>query len=192
MLKLMPDRDLWCSRRRAAVILDVSPRHFDEAIRPRLPDQAIAGAGRDLRFYVPALVQTIVGYRVEQAKPPADEEEALLMGGGSDSPSLERLRAATADIKERQRDEMDRQLVKVDDVVDALAPAVSIFRSAGERARRQFGNEVGDFYNETAEDVCAEFDRVRANLNGTVKRQPERHQKATARQNAKRPAPHLV
>lgn len=185
MVNVLPDPDLWCNRRRAALILDISPRHFDESIRPRMQENGIRGDRRDLKFYIPAVVQALVDYRVEKARPPADEDEALLMGGGSDSPNLERLRAATADIKERQRDEMDRQLVRVDDVVDALSPAVSIFRNAGERARRQFGNEVGEFYNETAEEVCAEFDRVVGELSG-VKPKPSNPKKPPARKASKR------
>jgi hypothetical protein len=61
-----PDH-FWFTRHQAAELLRLSPRQFDEAIRPRLPDDAVDGTGAGLRFYAPQVVQTFTWYRLERS-----------------------------------------------------------------------------------------------------------------------------
>lgn len=160
---------LWLPRVQAAAVANLSPQQFDEAIRPRLPAEAKRGSNKSLRYYAPAVVATLIDYRLEQAKPQPEDADPLLSGVSSNSPSLERYRAAMASLRERDLAERDGAMIKTDAVMTMLRPLASIFRGGVDRARRQFGNEVGDFMNEvadeferSAEDVFRQLDEYRS------------------------------
>lgn len=146
--------DLWLTRQQAAVLCGLSARQFDDAIRPRLPAGGERGTGQKLRISGPAVVAALVAYRVEQAKPAPTDDDPLLAAGG-DSPNLERYRLAKAQLAERDLAERDRTLVRRQVIIDALRPAATGMRAAGDRLIKAFGNEAGQIFNEAVDDFEA-------------------------------------
>lgn len=152
----------WEPRVRAAELIGLSARQFDEAIRPRLDSDAVRGSAKTLRFSAPAVVAALVKYRLDLARPavPLDSDEALLMGAGGDSPALERLRMAKAQLAERDLAERDGELVERARVLEAVGPAVAGMRGAGERLAKDHGNEAAAIYNEAVDDFAAAITRA--------------------------------
>lgn len=151
-----PDR-LWFTRNDVAALCGLSPRHFDDAIRPRAKG-AERGAGKTKRFDGPKMVAAAIAYRLEQAAPVTEDGDPLL--AGSDSPALERYRNVKADLAERDLAERDKVLVRSNMIRDALRPAIAAMRGTGDRLVRQFGNEAGDIFNEGVTEFEAAAKRV--------------------------------
>jgi hypothetical protein len=149
---------LWFTRNDIAALCGLSPRHFDDAIRPRAKD-AERGTGKTKRFDGPKMVAAAIAYRLEQAAPATTEDGDPLLSG-SDSPALERYRNVKADLAERDLAERDKVLVRANVIRDALRPAVSALRGTGDRLVRQFGNEAGDIFNEGVNEFEAAAKRV--------------------------------
>lgn len=154
-MTLARDPALWMTRRQCAELVGLSPQQFDDAVRPRLGDDATNGAGRTLRFDGPAVVAALVKYRLEQAKPapPLSEDEAMILGGG-DSPQLERFRKLKGDMLERDLGERDAELVRRRVMLDALRPAAAGMRAAGARLAKDYGNDAAAIFNEAVDDFA--------------------------------------
>lgn len=60
------NEQLWLDRKDAAALCSLSPRQFDEVIRPRLPPGSERGSGHTLRLWGPSVTSTYVWYRLEQ------------------------------------------------------------------------------------------------------------------------------
>jgi hypothetical protein len=150
----------WCTRIQAAQLISLSPRQFDDAVRPRLPEEARQGKGGRLRYSAPHVVSAFVGYRVEQEIPPVDIDDPLMAAGGSSSPQLERYRKYKADLAEREVKELDKDLVRRGSLVTALHPALAAMRGTAERLGNQFGNEAVEIYNEGVDEFVAAIKAV--------------------------------
>lgn len=72
---------------------------------------------------------------------------------GGDSPALERYRDEKAKLARLDRLERERELVKIDDIHDALTAVSNLFRGAGEQLRRQFGNEALAILDEATDEA---------------------------------------
>jgi len=158
------DGAFWLARTQAAELVGLSARQFDDAIRPKLGADGTRGTAKSLRFFAPAVVSALVRYRVDQAKPPVplSGDDALLMDGGGDSPALERLRMAKAQLAERDLAERDGDLVRRAVIVDALRPAAAGLRQAGERLAKDYGNDAAAVYNDAVDDFAAAVERLAA------------------------------
>jgi hypothetical protein len=145
--------ELWFDRSTIAALLGIAPKTFDEGLRKRLPADAVRGAGRDLRFFAPVAVQALVAKRVTAAERTADPDP--LMSGGSDSPQLERYRAANADLKEMERDRVRKSLIRVDELEPQLMKLADVLRGAGDHLVRRFGNDAGQIITEAIDEYEA-------------------------------------
>jgi hypothetical protein len=77
-------------------------------------------------------------------------EDPLL--AGADSPGLERYRNAAADVKELERDERLRILMRRDDVRDVLGKWAALFRGLGDRFVQLGMNEAHQMLNDALLD----------------------------------------
>jgi len=173
--------DLSLTRTQAANLCRLSPRQFDEAIRPRIEEQYQFGDGRNLRFEGHAVVAALVQYRVVQAAPKpsfGDDVDAELMAGG-DSPGLERYRNAKADLAEMDRDVRRGHLVPMAELEPVLTSFASVIRGTGDNLQRKFGPDAAEMLNAgvseavgTIEsflsDVRAKSDTISDSSNGDV------------------------
>lgn len=160
------DKKLWVTRTQSAGLIGLSSRQFDEVIRTRLPKSAKRGAGKTLRYDAAEIVAAFVSYRFEQeaARFPTDEDDPLLNGAGGNTPNLERYRGYRADLAKRDVEERDKVLVRRNVILDALRPALSGMRCAGEKLIRQFGNDAGDIYNEAVDNFVESVNRLATNI----------------------------
>lgn len=147
----------WQPKAKAAELCAMGVRQFSDAIQPKLDKSAQRGAGATLRFHLPAVVATLVAYRLELAKPIDGDP---LMADGGDSPNLERYRRLKGDEVELNLSERKGGLVRADKIIEALGPALSAMRGTGDRLARQFGNDAADIFNEGV----AEFEAAAGKL----------------------------
>jgi phage terminase Nu1 subunit (DNA packaging protein) len=139
------------TRVEAARLLGISPRTFDDAIRPRLPLGGTTGKGKDLRFDAAAVVAAFVEYRLSQHKP-AEVVADPLMSAPEGSPALERYRAARADTAEMERDRMRGDLAPVSELDAGLTSLAQILRSGIQTLQRQCGPEAAAIMNESIDE----------------------------------------
>lgn len=140
-------KTLTVTRVEAAEICGLSPRQFDEVIRPRAKD-ATTGRGASLRFNLRPIVAALVEYRIEQLKPPVAPSGIILNASPEELASLDRLRLANAQIAELELGERRASLVRLTVISDALRPALAAMRSTGDRLARRFGNDACEIFNE--------------------------------------------
>lgn len=76
-----------------------------------------------------------------------------------ESPNLERLRAASADLRELELEEKRRTLVPREDVRRSLQLIAESIRQAGETLKRQFGNDALDSLNEALHQARSQVQR---------------------------------
>jgi hypothetical protein len=95
------------------------------------------------RYCLPEVIAWRDGWQKRSAP---DPEEMELMGG--DSPALERLREEKYQLARLDRLERERQLVRVDDLLQPLMEAAAVVRAAGERIGRDYGPEAQEIVNE--------------------------------------------
>ena len=126
----------WFSRRDAAVLVGVSVDVLDKRIRPALSGDAERRAGKRLELHLPSVVAAMVE-EAEGASRPRTEEEMLLSGEGGDSPSLERLRRAKAELAELDLAERKKSVITRSAVLEALAQAHGGLRALIERWERR-------------------------------------------------------
>jgi hypothetical protein len=146
--------DLWLPRKLVAAALRISPRQFDEKVRPDLPPDAIRGSGRTLRIYLPDAIDARIEQKAGERKRPVaggDETDPLLMG--YDSPALERYRLARAKREELQLEELRKRLVDRTDLRKGWALVASQLRQAVENLQRLHGQEAADLVVEALEEA---------------------------------------
>lgn len=149
---MKPD-PFWLTKPQAAELCGLSTRQFSDVVPPKLDKSAVRGAGATLRFHAPAVVKALCDYRVDQAKP--IDGDPLLGVDAGDSPELARYRRLKGDEVELNLSERRAMLVRMDKVLEALGPSLAAARGAGDRLRRQFGNEAGDIFNEFVDEWMA-------------------------------------
>jgi hypothetical protein len=146
--------ELWLSRAQTSALLGITARHFDEAVRPKLPPEATRGDRQALRFYAPLVngvwIQTKVEQATRKAAPSADGDP--LLTGGGDSPNLEEYRKWKAK-REKNFYEVDvNNLVPRTEVKPALLRFGRILRGAGDKLAREFGNAAAEILNEATDE----------------------------------------
>lgn len=158
----------WFSKSDCIEFLGIGRPYFDAEIRPRIPADCIKRLGKarnsPMLLLGRAVYEAAASRKGAVAARAADQE---VSGGdpmlsGKDTPQLERYRAASADIKELQRDALQSTLLPRDKVHDGLARLATILRNAGESLQRQHGAEALEIIDE----ALADFDREMADTFG--------------------------
>jgi phage terminase Nu1 subunit (DNA packaging protein) len=151
------DRALWLTRTEAAALVQLSPRQFDEAIKSRLAKAAIAGTGAKLRYKAIDVVAALVEYRISQLK--IEGEDAALLAG-DETPGLERMRLARADILEMERDKLHGKLVPIDELSTPLAQLGALIRNAAAKLARKYGNDAPELLNQAVDEAEAGWGKL--------------------------------
>ena len=123
----------------------------EQAVRYGLP---FGGPTVDLTVFFPALFEFLAANASKLSR----EDEALLQGPAS--PALEAYREERAKIAKLDRQERERQLVRRDEVRQALARIAVILRGAGDTLQRQFGAEAVEILYEALEDAEREIEHA--------------------------------
>lgn len=113
--------------------------------------------GEPGRYVVPEIV-TWAKASVWARPEPIDGDPLLAEGG--DSPALEEYRRAKAALARLDLAEREKQLVRIDDVVQPLIEAAAVVRSAGERIGREYGPEAQEIVNEAVGEFVAGLRKV--------------------------------
>ena len=151
--------DVWLTRDQAARAARLSVDRFDAAIRSLVPDSETKKSGRRVLMSARAVVDAIVAHR---SKVDADPRDPLLVGG--DSPSLERYRAARADMVELELEKTRGTHIDVRALESTIVRFSDRLRSTGELLQRKFGNDASEMFNDgiTAAADAAKRDLTRA------------------------------
>jgi phage terminase Nu1 subunit (DNA packaging protein) len=137
--------------------VQLSPRQFDEAIKSRLAKAAIAGTGATLRYKAIDVVAALVEYRISQLK--IEGEDAALLAG-DETPGLERMRLARADILEMERDKLHGKLVPIDELSTPLAQLGALIRNAAAKLARKYGNDAPELLNQAVDEAEAGWGKL--------------------------------
>ena len=124
----------------AAKLLSISPRTFRDRLVPRNNNGSYSAFD-------------IIDWLTTQTVPTPDAELS-----GTDSPALERFRLARArlaelDLESKKGDMLDRHVVR-----ECLAASSGIYRRAGARLRREFGDEAYQVMDEAYDDAIRVLD----------------------------------
>lgn len=139
-----PLNEEWFTKRDIALrVFACQPQNFDKTYRPCAPPDAVRKVGTSVFIHARKLIDALV----ERARTDVGEADDALMGG-SDSPGLERYRAAKADLTEMERDRQRKQLFRLMDVEPRLMQLSGLLRGVSENLRRRHGNEAGDLLDE--------------------------------------------
>jgi hypothetical protein len=131
----------------AASMVGVSDRTLKEWLGKGCP-------GEPGRYVVPEIVQW-AKVSVWSVIPTGDD----LMDGGGDSPALEQYRLAKAALARLDLAEREKQLVRVEEVVEPLMEAAAVVRAAGERIGREYGPDAQEVVNEAVAEFVASLKR---------------------------------
>lgn len=144
--------ELWVDAKAAAAAVGVTVRQFNNRWRPEMPKSAVKGGGkgRPVKFQLSAIIAADRKLQKSEWEESLPSDEDPLMNGG-DSPALERYRAARASIEERRLAQMDRTLVDLELLTEAMRPAIRGMRSAGDQLARKFGNDAAEIHNEAVD-----------------------------------------
>lgn len=140
------DKARWTagSAEEAAAVLGISSRQFKSYL-PR-------GCPGSPKNYPMSDIIAWCKEHVWKAKPGlvlTGEDAAL--AEGVDSPSLERWRAARADMAELDLHQRQQELVALSDVHELFVLTAQVYRDAGDQLVRQFGNAAGDIIAQALE-----------------------------------------
>lgn len=124
----------WFSRQDCARFVGMKPDNLDKQYRGLLPDDAVEKRGNVIFYHTPTLLELVIEKRGGQSRL---DDDALLSGEGGDSPSLERLRRAKAEIAELDLAERKKEVVTRLTVVELLARAHGGLRGLIERWERR-------------------------------------------------------
>lgn len=154
----------WFSREAAAEVFGVQVGQIDSR-HAKLDPSAVQRVGRRVWLYLAKIIDAKEAEAVEKAKLMCVGDEALL--SGADSPSLERLRLATARLKEMDLEERAGSHVALA-VLEALAQRIgSKLRQRGEVRQRKYGAQAADIHNETLDDMLAALEEASAEIQNT-------------------------
>ena len=158
--KKKPVKELLLTRSRAADLIGLSARQFDEVIRGRIEAGGRKGRGAKLRYVAAAVVAAFVTYRLEQEVAPAGDDPEGLLAAGGNSPNLERLRRFTADLRERDVRERDKDLLRRQVILNALRPGIAGMRACGDRLVQMYGNDAGALFNHAVNSFAATVEKA--------------------------------
>lgn len=129
----------YLSKTQLAEVFNVNAATFDKVYRRYASPSSTKDIGGKLYFHARSIIDA---WAKAQAKPAAPSDDPLLAGG--DSPQLERIRAAEADIREARRDEVYGRKIETADVEGPLQALAGLVRGLGESLGRRYGNDVID------------------------------------------------
>ncbi len=128
----------------------------EQAERYGLP---MGGPTIDLTKLVPGLYRFLADNSRKLARD-EDEDEALLAGGGGNSPALEAYRVEKAALARLDRLEREGQLIPREEARQRLGQAGAVLRTAGETLQRQYGPAAAEILFEALNDAKREIDRT--------------------------------
>lgn len=151
--------DGWFSTALAARAFGVDVRAFTRNYAP-LAEQSDVRRVSDnrLEYYVRSLIDALVRREVAAAAAVAGGPDAELLGGG-DSPNLERLRLAKAQIAEIELQERRKDIIPRAQVHDLLTRVSVQLRRAGEILQRQWGEDAQQVLDEALTELRGELEK---------------------------------
>lgn len=137
-----PKRDPadWMTRSQIGRLLGISPRQFDDRVRPQMPVDCIKGVGAKLRIYAPAAVQARVEQKIAETAEAVSPSDPLMAGPGS--AALERYRLARAKREELELEVRRGNLVQLEELRQGWSIVAAQLRQAAEGLQRTFGEEA--------------------------------------------------
>lgn len=108
--------------------------------------------GRKSKRYRYDLHEIAVWYVHRREKRRTDPDDPLVYAAAN-TPGLERLRKAKAEIAELELHERQRRVVQRDDVRELLALVASHYRRAGETLQRRFGRDAAQVVLDAVEQA---------------------------------------
>jgi hypothetical protein len=109
---------------------------------------------------LPALARALHDFLAENALKLAKDDDPLSLGGGGNSPALERYREERAALARLDRLEREGALLPRDQVRESLGRIAAIVREAGDAIGRQFGHAAAEILSEALDDARREIDRA--------------------------------
>lgn len=152
------------TRQQLAAMFGVNAQQFDRKYRPHIPDRHIvaAGTGRRALFH-PQAVRAICDSLVaeERGRLQMANDDALLLGGDEEnSPALERLRLAKAQIAELELAEKRGHLIRPHLATTALAVVAAKIRRLGASLAKKHGRKVADQVERVLDDCEREMEKT--------------------------------
>ena len=145
----------WLSHHTVARLCGLSTSQFNRSIRPLVTDpSAERKRGRAVVLRARDYVRAWCEHKIAEARLPADGDE-LLAADGTDSPALERYRAARAGLAELELHERVGRLIPRDEYRAAGTRLSSHIQAAGMDLQVKFGPEA----HQILEERLDEFDR---------------------------------
>lgn len=86
-----------------------------------------------------------------------------LMGGGEDTEWLEKYREEKTLLARLERKQKERELVRIEEILDPLMEGAAVVRAAGERLGREYGSEAQEMINEAVQEFV---DGLRQQMGG--------------------------
>lgn len=130
-----------------AEIFGVTTQAFHQTYRPLIPSTAVREKGRTTEINARAAIDAWVNHQLSKQRVASGDEDSALLYADSDSPNLERLRAAKADREEMARDRDRGTHADINDLHVALARYGNALRRGGEVMQRRFGPDAADVFN---------------------------------------------
>src|SRR5688500_2987916 len=115
---------------------------------------------------LPALARALHDFLAENALKLAKPDDDLALGGGGNSPALERYREERALLARLDRLEREAALLPRDQVRDAMGRIAGMLREAGDAIGRQFGHAATEILYAALDAARREIDRSFGNGDG--------------------------
>lgn len=150
------------TRQQLASLWGVNAQQFDRKYRQYIPDRLVVAEGTGRRaLFRPESVRAIHDGLIaeEREKAQLHNDDALLVGG-SDSPAMERLRLAKAQLAELDLARKQGDLIPADTVSQGLAVVASRYRRLGERLAKKYGRDVGDAIDKMLDDALEDLEQT--------------------------------
>lgn len=146
----------WFDKAVTAEIFGCEERYVDGHHRKIAPD-AVKTVGRKVYLHLPTVIKAHVADKLAKAdKSSTQVEDPLLVG--SDSPQLERYRAAKAGLAELDLEQRKKTHVDAHELHDGfMAIAGIVRRSAGDTLLARFGNDATEILNDAIEEAIRQF-----------------------------------
>jgi hypothetical protein len=143
----------WLTLDDMARVFDVTPRGFASIIRPLIPADCIRPEGRRVMVYARGAIDAYAAKKQAEVAAAAGADVDPTLFTGTDSPALERLRLANAELKELELSQRRRDLIPRRQVHQGFGLVASILRRAGEILQKQFGRDAHAVIEEALNDA---------------------------------------
>lgn len=155
-----PKRDPadWMTRSQIGRLLGISPRQFDDRVRPMMPTDCIKGVGAKLRIYAPAAVQARVEQKIAETAEAVSPSDPLMAGPGS--AALERYRLARAKREELELEVRQGNLVELDEMRRGWSLIAAQLRQAVDSLQRTFGEEAAGIVRDAMSEAKSSVEEV--------------------------------